>query len=315
MRVDVRRISFVLACLGGVVLVGCGIVPGFFGGATGTLRLMVTDKPFPVEFIDEALVTITRIDVRRSDDGEDAGSDGLGNDDASSDDASDSNGTDDDSEGEGGDFITVFEGEKTVDLLDLRNGRMDVLAETDVPVGHYDQMRLVVTNGRITLTDGRVFDLDVPSGEQTGIKLHFEFEVTDEEPSVLLLDVDLSRAFSAIPSGRIDDVSTIREFRFQPSLAMRLIAMVEAGSIAGRVVDETTVPVSGVMVTAFKGETEITSTVSDDDGTFALVGLPAGTYRVEFSATGFLDTSIEGIEVEAGQTFELGDVVLTPAGP
>ena len=34
------------------------------GGPPGTLKLLITDKPFPYEFIAEANVTITRVEVR-----------------------------------------------------------------------------------------------------------------------------------------------------------------------------------------------------------------------------------------------------------
>jgi len=167
-----------------------------------------------------------------------------------------------------------------------------------------------VTGGRVTLTDGRQFDLRVPSGEQTGIKLHLNFDVVEDGNTVLLLDVDLSRAFSAIPSGHIDDVTTIRQFRFHPSLAMRLIRLLEAGQIAGTVLDENQLVLGGVAVTAFDGDTEVTSTVTEADGSFALTGLPTGVYRVEFSAQDFQTLVVEDVEVTAEEVTDLGEVAL-----
>ncbi len=148
-------------------------------------------------------------------------------DDMNAEDDRDDSGDDEDSDDDSGDddnsFTVIFEGERDLDLLALQDGRTDLLAETDIPAGKYSQMRLIVTEGEVTLTDGRVFPLRVPSGEQTGIKLHFDFDIYDGEETTLLLDVDLSQAFQPIPGGVVQSVSDITDFIFRPSIAMSLI--------------------------------------------------------------------------------------------
>lgn len=268
--------------------------------ATGTLRVIVTDKPFPVEFLQEATVTVTRVDVRQAESGTvSAGApDGA---DAGSNDASP--------------FVTIFDGEKTLNLLDLRNGRVDLLAESSVPAGSYDQMRLVVTDGRVVLTDGREFDLKVPSGEQSGIKLNFNFEVASGldggSATELLLDVDLSRAFRVIPGGPAPErVSHIHGFHFQPSVAMRLIDVAGSGDVTGLVVDGGFNFLDSVVVTAYAGDADVTSTVTDPDGTFMLLGLPPGLYRLEFSRPMFLDVTLDDVYVYAGEATDVGLVLM-----
>ena len=216
---------------------------------------------------------------------------------------------DDDDEGDdddgGSPYLVVFEGEKVFNLLDLRNGQMDLLAEAEIPAGTYTLMRLIVTAGQITLTDGRVFPLQVPSGEQTGIKLHFTFEVAEGGETQLLLDVDLSRAFRPIPGGHIDDPSTIQTFHFSPSVAMRLINLLDAGSITGTVTTmelDVSTPLAGASVTAYDEDTEVTSTSTAEDGTYLLGGLVTGEYRVEFSAAGYDDVVVEDVAVSATMT-------------
>lgn len=304
---------------------------------SGTLRVLVTDKPFPFEFIREARVIITRVEVRRaefedndsdddSDSDSDSDSDEFGDDDSNDDDSdsqddaeddSDDDDSDDDSDDDEDAFVTIFEGEWNFNLLDLQNGRTDLLADLEIPAGTYTQMRLIVTEGTVVLDDeaGTTFNLRVPSGEQSGIKLNFTFEVVANEETTLLLDIDLSRAFSAIPSGRIDDISTIREFRFHPSIAMRLINILDAGSISGTVTDFVGFPLGAVSITAYDGDDEVTSTSSDADGFYMLVGLHTADYRVEFSANGFEDLSVSPVAVMAGVATIDVDVSLTPTSP
>jgi hypothetical protein len=255
------------------VLVGCpgGLAPS---AQTGTLRMLITDKPFPFEFIDQATVTLTKVEAHQTD-------------------AAD------------GTFITVVYGAQTFNLLELRNGHTDVLADAEMAVGSYDQIRLLVTAGKITLTDGREFPLEVPSGDRTGIKLHLPFSVAEGQQITLLLDVNLSNAFAAIPSGHIDNVDTVREFRFQPSLGMRLINVLNAGSITGVIQDATGAPL------ADGSDAELSGTVSDPNGTFTLAGLVSGAYRVEFALDGFVDTQVDNVAVQTGEDTALPPVAMT----
>lgn len=300
------RLSARLAAICGCILVlawtGCDQFASSGTVGSGGLKLLITDKPFPFEFITSAVVTLTRVEVRQAEpasqpatqpDDEDSGQD----------DATDDDGT----------FITVFEDAagKSFDLIDLRDGRTDLLADATLPVGTYTQMRLVVTGGEVTLTDGRTFPLTVPSGAQSGIKLNFTFEVSADEQTVLLLDVDLSRAFTPIPGGKIDHVSSIRQFHFSPSVAMRLIKLLEAGAVSGTVTDESQQPLAGVSVTAIKDGEELTSTATLADGSYTLAGLATGTYRIEFSLSGYEDVSVGDISVTAGQETAGVDAVLT----
>ncbi len=217
--------------------------------------------------------------------------------------------TEEDDESLASPWITIFDGEKAFNLLDLRNGRTDLLTDAVVPAGTYTQMRLIVTTGSITLTDGRTFDLHVPSGAQTGIKLHFVFTVEEGEEQPLLLDVDLSRTFRPIPGSGLHRPEDIREFKFQPALGMRLINLRQAGSISGTVTNAIA-PLGGAAVTALRDGQEITTTSTESDGTYMLVGLPSGTYTVAFAMEGYLEQEASDVAVEAGQTTAYIDAVM-----
>ena len=334
---------------------------------TGQLKVLITDKPYPFEFIAKAEVTIARVEVHMiTNYAGDVGTNSLGEGDGEGDgENANTNGTDGghlfNSNGESKDtpWITVLDEERTFDLLQLRDGRTDLLAEADIEPGRYNQMRLIVTAGEITLvpeddidsngadnsssngmahgggnwmgdkdthevddldTNGRVFSLRVPSGAQSGIKLHLAFDVLTGEETTLLLDVDLSRAFKPVPGGEINGPGEIREFMFKPSLGMRLTEMIEGGSISGVVTEVGTnglvSPLGDVSVTAYsavglgQGEIEVTTTASNDDGAYTLTGLPSGQYRVEFWAAGYEDAELTGIAVIAGQATEGVDITL-----
>jgi hypothetical protein len=281
-------------------LTGCDANPA--AGGTGVLKVLITDKPFPFGLIQEATVTITRVEVRRAGIDEDA-DDGIEDSDAD-DDA--------DADAAASSWVTIQEVEREFNLLDLQNGKTDLLADTEIPAGTYTQMRLIVTQGRIVVGEGdnqREFVLTVPSGAQTGIKLHFEFEVSADQTTTLLLDVDLSRAFQPVPGGHIETVDSITDFKFAPSIAMRLINILEAGSISGTVTDSAGSPIENAAVTALAGGEEVTTTATAADGTYTLGGLPTGTYTVVVSASGYQDAEVADVAVTAGAV--TGDVNVT----
>lgn len=315
--------AFNLIAIAAVCATAAGLACIPSPGGSGKLKVLITDKPFPFEFISKATVKITEVQVRtgtpvdQSSDGTEDATDttsklafaakpGNGQGDASEADEGAENAA----------FITIFEDAagKEFNLLDLRNGKADLLADTEIPAGTYTQMRLIVTEGEVTLNDGRSFPVKVPSGGQSGIKLNLTFTVAADEETTLILDVDLSRAFSAIPSGHIDDVSTITGFHFHPSVAMRLINILEAGSISGTVTDGTN-PLASVAVTAVKDGAAVSTAVTEADGTYKLGGLTTGTYTVQFSLTGYNDASAADVSVTAGQETKDVNAALTAVAP
>lgn len=338
-------IAFVVVPIG-----SCGIFSGLFPGGTGTLRLLITDKPFPTSMLCSAVVRIERIDVRlaHTDDDDSASQPSDDANEPPEDDAADTeddaadrsshSSTAHDGSGDGAPsammqefpemdhegFITITTHGRAFDLLNLRNGKTDLLADTEIPAGTYDQMRLVVSGGEVTIKNGAdctdnttTCALKVPSGEESGIKLNFTFQVTQGQQTPLLLDIDLSRAFQLVPSGPDNVVDpTNCGFHFHPSFAMRLIHLLEAGSISGHVTNASDQSaVGGATVTAFDGTDEVTSTTTDQDGAYMLLGLHTASYRVHVEATGFVAADVNDVAVTAGQDTPNVDVALTPTGP
>ena len=79
----------------------------------------------------------------------------------------------------------------------MRNGVTAELAAELVPAGEYDLLRLIVSGAIITLTDETTFDVKIPSGAQTGIKIFLDppIAVGGGLASEVLLDFDVIQSF------------------------------------------------------------------------------------------------------------------------
>jgi len=260
---------------------------------TGKLIVQLTDAPFPHDLVAEANVTVFKIDARnKSMDAE----------------------ADMDSEmtlEEGGSpFIVLMEEEIEVNLLELTNGVTETLANIEVPVGNYDLVRVYVKGVNVVLTDGTTYNLDVPSGEQTGIKVFIKpgLTVTGGISSDLLLDFDVSRSFVA--KGSTKKVESITGFNFKP--VIKASNMSTAGTLMGTVLsieEELEIALEGAQISVFAADTLNTTGFSDADGNYAIMGLDAGTYKALAELEGYFPSDTLDVEIAAAnktiQDFEL----------
>lgn len=243
---------------------------------TGRLVVKLSDKPFPYDLVSEANVTVFKVEARRAED------------------------EDDSEEEEGGSpFVVLMEEEIPVNLLDLVNGVTAELADVEVPAGTYDLVRVYVKGVNVVLTDGRTFDLKVPSGEQTGIKVFIEpgLTVTGGLSSDLLLDFDVSSSFVA--KGNLDTAAGINGFNFKPVIKATNVSV--AGTLAGRVTfmeEDVETGIDGAQITVLAADTVNTTAPSDADGNYAIAGLLAGSYRVVAEAAGFISSDTLDVQID-----------------
>lgn len=184
--------------------------------------------------------------------------------------------------GGSGSPFTITQTGGQFDVLTLQKGVTTLLGDGSIPVGDYEQLRLVVDSARITLANGTFSDgtttsvLKVPSGSQSGVKVNFGGPVHIAPPqTVLVVDFDVSRSFvfmgtSGAPIGVL----------FKPVLHGSVADV--AGSISG-----TSSPASDLgKVFAINGtDTVATASADATTGAYTLPFLPPATYTVVDSST------------------------------
>lgn len=250
------------------------------GDGYGRLVVNVTDAPFPMDLIESATVTITKVELRRAGDGID----------------------------DGNPFIVVSEEPQTFNLLDLRNGVVAELLDIEIPEGKYDLVRLYVDEAGVKVKEGGDYKLKIPSGPQTGIKIFIRpaLTVADGLTSELLLDFDLSRSF--LLQGNPFTPAGIRGFIFKP--VIRAVNNSTAGRIEGVVTDTALVKLPNTAVW-LRQDTVISTAFTDSLGKYAIIGVPAGTYSLHATKEGYDTVTYESIKVvEANRLVR--DFKLTP---
>lgn len=167
-----------------------------------------------------------------------------------------------------------------INLLDFTGGFSKVLVERfPIPAGTLSQMRLVLGDGNtIVIKDSNdqdeTFDLKTPSGQQSGLKLKVNEQIEEGFTYDFILDFDVDK--SIVHAGNSGNII----------LKPVLYASVEtnSGIIEGRVTLSDVPSKVFVLIDDMETpETEddfIISALTDENGNFALWGVPGGAYDV-----------------------------------
>ncbi|MHC4537765.1 MAG: DUF4382 domain-containing protein [Planctomycetota bacterium] len=176
---------------------------------TGTLSLMLTDGP--IQGLQAVYVTIDEVQVHVGDD-------------------------------EDGYWEVVADPNETYNLLELVNGVLVTLGIAELDSGHYTQMRLMLGEPNYIIVDDVTYDLKVPSGFQTGIKLVHPFDVIESEATELILDFDAQK--SIVKAGNSG------QYLLKPTI--KVIDTIDLAVVTGVVTDDavTLTPLEGALVTA-----------------------------------------------------------------
>ncbi|WP_210489798.1 DUF4382 domain-containing protein [Rufibacter aurantiacus] len=158
-------------------------------------------------------------------------------------------------------------------LLDFANGRDTLLASANLPAGRISQIRLVLGNNNTLKLKGEntTRPLTTPSGQTSGLKLQINADLVADVTYRLLLDFDAAK--SIVPRGNSG------QYNLKP--VIRTYAQAIAGGIRGTVTPAAAKP--GILVISAANDT--IGGFTDDAGRYLIKGIPAGTYKVQFSTT------------------------------
>lgn len=180
-------------------------------------------------------------------------------------------------------------------ILDYTMGKDTVIAGDDVPSGMIQEIRLKLEDeGNQIWVDGIAHPLKTPSGQSSGVKIKVQDELIPDVAYTLLLDFDASKSIVKTGNG---------EYLLKP--VIRAVPVATSGAIAGTV----SPAASLAHVFAISG-TDTVGTLANSLGKFYFPGMPEGTYKVniEPSVAGYINKSIEGVQVVKGGVKDIGNI-------
>lgn len=221
--------------------------------------------------------------------------------------------------------IVTYSTPLVVDVLTLRF-QQEVLGSVPVPAGAYSQIRLVLAanpNGQgqppvnyVTLASDPAtkIPLKTPSGQESGLKILGNFQVTPGTINAILLDFDPTTAIVVAGNSGQYLLKPTGIRIMQPSSPLATTF----GSVSGTVVSSfkdwssatvTVVPQSSV--TPIAAGTIFSNFTSGLWQTPFSAFVPGGTYRVHVTAKGFAPYSSPLTSVASGAETTLGEIYFT----
>jgi hypothetical protein len=184
------------------------------------------------------------------------------------------------------------------DILRFRNGIDTLLAQTYIPAGTVNQIRLVLGPNNSVVVDGQTHALNTPSAQESGLKLNLNSKLEADKAYTFWIDFDAGKSINETGNGK-----------YQLKPVIRAYTELTDGRIKGQVLPLT----AGTTVYAVSG-TDTFSAIPAADGRFMIRGLPEANYTVIYDAgvLTFKDVTKTNIAVKFGTEVDLGTITLTP---
>ncbi len=242
---------------------------------TGEVQVQVTDAPFPFHFMKEAKIEVTKIELKNTQ----------------------------------GEYVTVFEGNTSIDFVKYRNGETEDLAVENIPAGTYVAARITVGGAELKLTNEETFTIQATNG-MVERPITPELMLEENQNQEILVDLDLSDSFVFSGSFIGDWITNITQITgiqsFNPDI--RVACLNKTGAISGVVKDINNQVVESAEVYIMydyngDGIKEKISTVTEADGSFKILGIPEGNYTLYVNSENGEFTA--NVEVSMNNTFTL----------
>jgi Domain of unknown function (DUF4382)/Carboxypeptidase regulatory-like domain len=270
----------------------------------GGITIKLTDAPMPYDQFMEASITIDKVEI------------GLASDPSS--------------------FIVIMNETKTFNMINMINGITEVLAAANIPEGKYDTLRLYISSAKMQMNSGDTFTYDMSENTMSGGMMGNGMSFNDSTGSIdmpldhfidvqmgsqddFLMDIDIDHSFvlegvnfSGTGSGMM---MSMTGFTFNPT--MRFVNLKDTGSISGFVHMNTT-GLENVTISLMQNGTVYTSTHTDTEGHYKMIGIPVGNYTIMAEADGFIvnstgnDNGVRSIEMMKQSTMTV-DFDMVPA--
>lgn len=181
-------------------------------------------------------------------------------------------------------------------LLDFTNGNsLLMIGDTSLAPGTMTELRLLLGENNTVIVDGLTYEMQTPSGQSSGYKVKMDPQVMEADGIYrLVIDFDVSKSIHPTGNGK---------YMLSPVVSGYLETAI--GKIAG-----TVSPVTAAYYVEAHNATDTAGTMIDPaTGQFLIGTVFPGTYDVVFTANpGYFDKTVNGIEVVAGQTTQMGIV-------
>lgn len=183
-------------------------------------------------------------------------------------------------------------------ILDFKNGLDTALGQAVLPAGNVSQMRMILGPDNSIVVDGVTYPLQTPSAQQSGLKFNWNQTLVAGGAYNVWIDFDAGRSVVKTGNGSYILKPVIRTF-----------SELTDGQIKGYVLPAASQPIVHVI----SATDTIATALPNPDGFFMFRGLPQGTYKVSYDAensTGYMDESINDVNVVFGQVNDLGTKTL-----